>query len=118
MKKKKVTFEGGYVIVRESTGNDELAAAIIQGQLIAAEPNPTTRGFWDHFAMLCSQTVESEGLSFKPETVATLGVIDQQAAYQAYLRTPTAFSKKWTKAVNALNTDDTVKIEDLTDPNP
>jgi hypothetical protein len=117
MKKKKVTFAGGHVVVRESTGQDELAAQIIQGQLVASYPNDA-RGFWDHFALLCSQTAESEGLSFKPEAVAKLGVIDQRAAYEAYLRTPTAFRRKWTQAVNALNADDTVQIEDIDDPNP
>lgn len=117
MRKKRVKFTGGYVVVRESTGQDEITAQIIQGQLVASFP-ADARGFWDHFALLCSQTSESEGLSFKPETVSKLGVLDQRAAYEAYLRTPTAFRKKWTQAVNALNTDDTVKIEDIDDPNP
>lgn len=118
MNKKKITFKGGHITVRESTGQDDITAQIIQNQTVATYP-PDAQGVWGHFAMLCSQTVDSAGLPFKPEAVAGLGPIDKRAAYEAYLRVPTALRKKWTAAVTALNTDDTIEIEDITDdPNP
>lgn len=116
--RKKVTFKGGHIIVRESTGQDELIAQLIATQLMTGYA-PDAQGFWQHFGELCSQTVESEGLPFKPETVAAAGPLDKRAAYDAYLRVPTAIRRQWSKAAKALNEDGTVAIEDVAaDPNP
>lgn len=117
--RKRVTWEGGYLIVRSGTVTDELNAQIMAAQLMKLETDPTALGFWQTFADLCVQTEESEGLIFKPENVRNLPLLDKQSAYNAYLRMPTTIRKKWSSALKAVNNEDGVIIEDVVDdPKP
>ena len=116
--KKKVTWPGGWLIVRSGAVTDELNAQIISAEIMNSYNNANLQGFWGHFGVLCSQTVASEGLPFKPESVSKLGVLDKQAAYEAYLRVPIAIRRKWTAAVNDTNGDDSVKTEDVDEETP
>lgn len=116
--KKRVTWEGGYIIVRSGSVADELNAQIITADLMNAVADPAAKGFWQHFGELCSQTEASENLPFKPENVRAMTLLDKQRAYDAYLRTPKAVRQKWTQALNAVNNTAGVSIEEVDEEIP
>lgn len=96
----KVSWDGGYLIVRPATVKDELAAEIISIQLRQGYPDGAY-GYWDTFAELCSQTVESQGLPFQPEHVRNMDIAQQRQAYDQFMEQPKALRKKWKQALAA-----------------
>lgn len=111
--KQAVRWSNGRVVVREALVEDELAAQVIERIVREAHPDEPA-GFWLQFGRLCVQTEESEGLTWKPETMRRASAKDVQAAYEAFLKLPKRIWDKWVEALT-----DTDEIKDIeTGPYP
>lgn len=95
-----VRWKTGHITVRPGTVQDALQAEVISLQLRNSF-SEGEYGYWQPFGELCSQTVESDGLPFKPEKVRDGTAADQRAAYLEFLKLPNALKKKWQLAIAA-----------------
>lgn len=117
MPRQKVTFPGGYLIVRPGTLADEVTAKQIENRVIQAfaVSAPEKLGSFTQFGQLCSQTAESEGLPFKPELMGAANPLVLQQAYVGFENLPKALRSKWITAYSRADVDEAVKIEALPD---
>lgn len=102
-----VRWNAGCITVRPGTVADDIAAQIIARQVADCYP-PDMVGLYGQFATLCSQTIDSDGLPFKPEHVRNMDAGQKRLAYEAFLTIAQRIRDRWIAALNL--TDEVVDL--------
>lgn len=101
-------------MVRTGTVADDIAAQVIEQQLLATK-GQNEYGFYSQFSKLCINTEACEGLPFMPMAMRNADLLTRQTAYDAFTRLPDDLFDRWWKAYRSVNADPSIKVTDYED---
>lgn len=116
MTNKRIKWADGEIIVRPTIVQDDIDAQVkIEAPLTAYawSIDPQASGQWKLFASLCGATIQSAGLSFKPELIMDAPLTVQNAAYNQFTQMPQGIRDNWKRAYDLVNVVKGVIIEDV-----